>query len=100
MPDHFYVYPAYLSADLSRRAGRRVPTAAALPEVSSAEIVSAAQRLGFTAELEVNKQYPRQFFTYAGRVKVAKSAGKTKTKFLTAVATEIRRSRPPRGAHP
>ncbi|MGD0719125.1 MAG: signal recognition particle subunit SRP19/SEC65 family protein [Thermoplasmata archaeon] len=100
MPDHFYVYPAYLSADLSRRAGRRVPAPAALPEVTSTEIVAAAQRLGFTAEVEPNKQYPRQFFTYAGRVKVAKAAETTKAGFLTAVATEIRRSRPPPGAHP
>lgn len=98
MPDHFYVYPAYLSAELSRRDGRRVPAAISSTEVSSAEILAVTKRLGFTAEIEASKQYPRQFFTYAGRVKVSKSKGMTKTEFLTAVATEIHRSRPPPGA--
>lgn len=97
MPDHFYVYPAYLSAELSRRDGRRVPAPLASEQVSSAEILAAAKRLGFPAEVEANKQYPRQFFTYAGRVKITKTGGTTKAGFLTAVATELRRNRPPVG---
>jgi signal recognition particle subunit SRP19 len=99
VPDHFYVYPAYLSAELSRRDGRRVPTAMASAQISTAEIVAAAKRLGFAAEIEANKQYPRQFYTYAGRVKISKAKGTTKTRFLTAVAVEIHKARPPAGAH-
>ncbi|MFZ0700095.1 MAG: signal recognition particle subunit SRP19/SEC65 family protein [Thermoplasmata archaeon] len=97
MPDHFYVYPAYLSAELSRRDGRRVPASMASSQVSSAEIAAAAKRLGFQAEIEPNKQYPRQFFAYAGRVKIAKADGTTKAGFLTALAAEIHKSRPPAG---
>ncbi len=94
MPDHFYVYPAYLGRGLSRRDGRRLREADALPDVTSEEIVDAARRLGFRAEIEADKQYPRRFFTYAGRVKVAKRAGTTKVAFLKAVAADLRTHRP------
>jgi signal recognition particle subunit SRP19 len=94
MPDHFYVYPAYLGRDLSRRDGRRLPESDALTEVTTEEIVEAARRLGFKAEVEADKQYPRRFFTYSGRVKVAKHAGTTKNAFLKAVAADVRKHRP------
>jgi signal recognition particle subunit SEC65 len=94
MPDHFYVYPAYLSKDLPRALGRRVPIGGALAEVTAEEIVQAARALGFKAEVEADKQYPRQFHTYAGRVKVVKKSGVSKSRFLAQVAQEIRRQRP------
>jgi signal recognition particle subunit SEC65 len=91
MPDHFYVYPAYLARGTSRSDGRRVPTADALADVTVEAIVAAAKSLGYTAEPEAGKQYPRQFYTYAGRAKVAKRAGVSKAKFLKEVAAELRR---------
>ena len=94
MPDHFYVYPAYVGRGLSRRAGRRVPDADAVPDATAEEILESARRLGFKAEVEADKQYPRRFFTYAGRVKVAKRAGTSKAAFLKAVAADLRRHRP------
>ncbi len=94
MPDHFYVYPAYLTKDLPRALGRRVPTAGALADVTTEEIVQAARALGFKAEVEADKQYPRQYHMYAGRVKVVKKAGVTKSRFLAQVIQEIRRHRP------
>ncbi|MFZ1022649.1 MAG: signal recognition particle subunit SRP19/SEC65 family protein [Thermoplasmata archaeon] len=94
MPDHFYVYPAYLSKDLPRALGRRIPVGGALAEVTAEEIVQAARALGFKAEVEAGKQYPRQFYTYAGRVKVVKKSGITKGRFLAQLAQEIRRHRP------
>jgi signal recognition particle subunit SRP19 len=94
MPDHFYVYPAYLSKELPRALGRRIPVGGALADVSAEEIVLAARALGFQAEVEADKQYPRQFYTYAGRVKVVKKSGITKGRFLTQLAQEIRRRRP------
>jgi len=93
MPDHFYVYPAYLGRGLSRRDGRRLPASLALVEVSAEELVQAAKRLGYRAEVENEKHYPRQFFTYAGRVKVTKKAGTSKSGFLRAVAAELARAR-------
>ena len=93
MPDHFFVYPAYLGRGLSRRDGRRLPAALSLADVSTEEILQAAKRLGYRAEIEAAKQYPRQFFTYAGRVKVTKKAGTSKAGFLKAVAAELARQR-------
>ena len=97
MPDHFYVYPAYLGRGLTRRDGRRLPDADAVADVTAEEILQAAKRLGFKAEVEVDKQYPRRFFTYDGRVKVTKRPGMTKTEFLRAVAAEVRKHRPAGG---
>jgi signal recognition particle subunit SEC65 len=93
MPDHFYVYPAYLGR-LSRRAGRRLATDEAVPDVTTDEIVQAAKRLGYKVEVEAEKQYPRRFYAYEGRVKVSKKAGVTKVAFLRAVAADVKKHRP------
>ena len=93
MPDHFYVYPAYLGRGLTRKAGRRVPEPSTVPDVTTEEIVTAAKRLGFQVELEAEKQYPRRFFDYAGRVKVSKKGSVTKAKFLRELAAELHKQR-------
>jgi signal recognition particle subunit SRP19 len=94
MPDHFYVYPAYLGRGLSRTDGRRLPEAEAIADATAEEIVTAAKRLGFKAEVEAGKQYPRRFYAHEGRVKVTKKGGVTKAAFLHAVAAEVRKQRP------
>jgi len=93
MPDHFYVYPQYLEKGLSRTEGRRIPEAEGLVDPNTKEIAEAAKKLGTKAEIEEAKHYPRQFFRYAGRVKVAKRERMTKTKFLRALAAEVHRLR-------
>ena len=93
MPDHFYVYPAYLDAASPRSLGRRVPAAATAPDVTIEEILDAAAALGVKATSEPDKQYPPQFHRYAGRVKIVKRAGLTKTAFLHDLAREIHRRR-------
>ncbi|MCI4337200.1 MAG: signal recognition particle subunit SRP19/SEC65 family protein [Thermoplasmata archaeon] len=95
MPDHFYVYPAYLEKEGSRALGRRIPSTIAVPEVTAEMIVAAARQLGFQAEAEPNKQYPRQVQKYGGRVKIAKQAGITKTEAIRRIATSLRESAPP-----
>jgi signal recognition particle subunit SRP19 len=99
MPDHFYVYPAYLGHGHSRARGRRVGADEALSELTAEEIVQAARRLGYKAEVEAEKQYPRDVNVPAGRVKVTKRAGVTKARFLHLVATELRARRPAGGKH-
>lgn len=91
MPDHFYVYPAYLARGTSRALGRRVPAAAALPDLTVEAIVAAAKSLGYAAEAEAGKHYPRQFYAYAGRAKVVKKPGVPKARFLRELAAELRR---------
>ena len=93
MPDHFYVYPAYLEKGIARADGRRVPAESGLADLTAEEIAAAVKRLGLSAEVEPGKQYPRRFFTYAGRVKVGKRPGTTKAEFLRAIAREIHRQR-------
>lgn len=93
MPDHFYLYPAYLQKGLSRADGRRVPADQALGELTAEEIVEASKRLGTKAVIEADKQYPRRFFEYAGRIRVSKASGMTKAKFLRSLVAEIRRHR-------
>jgi signal recognition particle subunit SRP19 len=97
MPDHFYVYPAYVDRNLSRAQGRRVPASQGVPDVTSEEIVEAAKHLGWRAEAEPEKQYSRRFYIYGGRVKVEKRSGTTKERFLRLVAEEVRRARGPGG---
>jgi signal recognition particle subunit SRP19 len=91
MPDHFYVYPAYLKRGGSRSVGRRVPAKIAVADAPIEEIVRAAEALGFRAEAQPDKQYPRAFFAYQGRVKVTKRAGVAKTAFLKQLAAELQR---------
>jgi signal recognition particle subunit SRP19 len=90
MPEYFYVYPAYLAKNSSRSLGRRVPAAEAPADVSVEAILDAARTLGYKAEGEPGKQYPRQFHTYAGRVKVMKKPGVSKARFLRDVARELK----------
>lgn len=93
MPDHFYVYPAYLGRGISRAGGRRVPEGESLADLTAEEIVAAAKHLGYRAEVEVGKQYPRRFFDYAGRVKVTKKGTTTKAVFLRHLAVELHKQR-------
>ncbi len=91
MPDHVFVYPAYLTRTASRARGRRVPAAHAPEEATVEQIVEAAKALGFRAEAEPERSYPRQPSAYAGRVKVAKQSGISKTRLLRMLAQEIRK---------
>jgi len=93
MPDHFYVYPAYLGRGLSRAGGRRVPESVSVPDLTAEEICEAAKRLGFRAEVETAKEYPRRFYDYVGRVKVTKKGTTTKARFLRELAAEVQRHR-------
>jgi signal recognition particle subunit SRP19 len=93
MPDHFYVYPAYLGKGGSRSGGRRVPAPLAVADLTGEEIVEAARTLGYKAEVEADKQYPRTAYQYGGRVKVTKRGQLTKAAFLRSLATELQRRR-------
>ncbi|MEM0128715.1 MAG: signal recognition particle subunit SRP19/SEC65 family protein [Thermoplasmata archaeon] len=94
MPDYFYVYPAYLEEGVPRRGGRRIPAPASLRDVTAAEIVAVARSMGYAAEEEPAKHYPRQAHAYAGRVKIPKHGSLSKAAFLRSLAAEIRRRRP------
>jgi signal recognition particle subunit SRP19 len=94
MPDHFYVYPAYLDKTGSRTDGRRVGAPLAVAEVTVEMIVEAARRLGFTAQAEPDKHYPRQVHRYGGRVKIAKQSGVTKVEAIRRIAKAVKDAAP------
>lgn len=93
MPDHFYIYPTYLGREHTRKNGRRVPSTLSLVDLTGEEIVAAAEHLGFKAEFESDKQYPRSANSFEGRVKVVKKGTTTKAAFLRSVAGELARRR-------
>ncbi|MCI4369602.1 MAG: signal recognition particle subunit SRP19/SEC65 family protein [Thermoplasmata archaeon] len=92
MPEHFYVYPSYLAKGGPRSLGRRVPAGIAVKDVTVEQVATAAKALGYTAEIESAKQYPRQFYQYPGRVKVTKKKGASKARVLRELAAEIERT--------
>jgi signal recognition particle subunit SRP19 len=98
VPEHFYVYPSYLKKKASRSAGRRVPDAVAVGEVTPEEIVAAAKALGFEATAEPARHYPREAHLFEGRVRVAKKGPVAKTAFLRQLAERIRTTPRPEGA--
>lgn len=98
MPDFFYVYPAYLDRSASRRLGRRVPESEASADVTVPAIVDVARALGYTAEPEAEKQYPRQAHQFGGRVKIAKQKGLSKTAALHRIAARLRSMPPAQGS--
>lgn len=89
MPDHFYVYPAYLDRSTTRALGRRVHQASAPAGASLEAMAEAARRLGFTAEIEADKAYSRDPLA-PGRLKVKKQKGTSKTAFLRRMADDLR----------
>ena len=95
MPDHFYVYPAYVSRSTTRAEGRRIPGDACVTgEVTPEMLASAARSLGYQVEVEP-KQYPRLAGTLEGRLKVTKREGVTKTAFLRELAGALAKLTPP-----
>jgi len=97
MPDHFFVYPAYVTRSSSRTLGRRVPASVAVEEATLDAIVETAAALGFVAVAEPDKHYPRQVHRYAGRVRVTKKPGVTKSAFLRQLAERLPRGKPAKG---
>ncbi len=91
MPDHFYLYPSYLRSKASRADGRRVPAGLAVGEVSAEQIVEAARKLGYQAEAEPGKLYPREAHRFEGRAKITKKGKATKTAVLRQIAELLRR---------
>ena len=94
MPDHYYVYPAYLAKETSRADGRRVPASRAPATASLEQILAAAKVLGLQAQAEPEREYPRQGGGELGRVKVTKKSGLTKARLLRMLADEIRKAGP------
>lgn len=73
----------------TRAEGRRIPKNLAIDKINPEDIVKAARRLGYRAELEEHFKYPRTWFDATGRALI-NTKGKKKSKVLLELAKEIR----------
>lgn len=55
------IWPAYLDAERSRSAGRRVPLDLAVTEPAVEEIAAAVEQVGYEAEVDVDATHPQEF---------------------------------------
>jgi signal recognition particle subunit SRP19 len=85
-------WPQYFDVKRTRSGGRRLPKKFAIEKVTTREISQAAQKLGYTAEIEGALKYPRTWYDDSGRVLID-TKGKKKSKVLSEVAKEIRKMR-------
>ena len=84
-------WPQYFDAKRSRSNGRRLPRKFAIDKVNLEEIVNAAKKLGYDAEIERGYRYSRTWWDDPGRV-IINTQGKKKTKVLIELAKEIRKT--------
>ena len=78
------LYPAYFDAELSRSAGRRLPTDEAVSEPTADEIAEAVGQVGYDAIIERDATYPREHAP-RGRVLVQGTEDTTKTDLVRGV---------------
>jgi signal recognition particle subunit SRP19 len=82
------IWPAYLDAELTRAAGRRVDRETAIPDPTVDEIAEAVGQIGYDAVIERDLAYPREHYRERGRVLV-RNATDAKTDMLPAVAAYV-----------
>lgn len=83
-------WPQYLDAKKTRSEGRRVPSKFAIEKVGAKDLLMAAQKLGYNAQLESNYKYPKSWWDEPGRVAI-ETKGKKKSKVLLEIAKEIKK---------
>jgi len=63
------VYPIYLDSSKTVAQGRRIPKERAAEKPNCIEVFETVKLMGFDAELEIRRSYPRDFFN-RGRIRV------------------------------
>ncbi len=81
------IYPAYFNIHYSRREGRRVPKHLAF-EPKLETIAKAARELGYEAEVEEDKKYPRFWWKEKGRIII--ETEEKKNNVIIKIARKIR----------
>ncbi|MFT4890259.1 MAG: signal recognition particle subunit SRP19 [Halobacteriales archaeon] len=83
------IYPAYLDAECTRGAGRRVPSDLAVSEPEVDEIAKAVQQVGYDAVIERDVAYSREPWRERGRVLVKNAEDATKNDIVQATAAYV-----------
>jgi len=76
---HYFVYPEYINANLTRKQGRRVPLADAIENPKLAEIRLAAQKLELDFHIREDAAYTRTWFDPKGLIFIEKKYPKLET---------------------
>ena len=76
--DKIVVWPAYFDAAKTRKDGRRVPKALAVPSPKILELKAAVEKLGFEHEVVMDSGYPKTPWLKTGMLLVKKSEEKEK----------------------
>lgn len=86
------VWPEYIDSTRTRSQGRRIPSNLAAPEVSVKVLKEAADTIGLEAEVQLEKQYPRDWSGGSGCLVVANPEGHKKKRLLLMLAKGVRRT--------
>ncbi|MFW9916093.1 MAG: signal recognition particle subunit SRP19/SEC65 family protein [Candidatus Thorarchaeota archaeon] len=89
--DYWMVFPELLDAQLSRRMGRRIGLSEAVEEPTLLEIKLAAQKLGYTVEIQKEKAYPRRWWDSRGLATIPVMENLTKQQLLLQLSDTIRK---------
>ncbi len=84
------IYPNYIDSRKTRKLGRKISLADAVPNPKIDEIVRAAENLALEPQVE-EARYPREWWSTDKRVVVLKRGSKLNT--LRLIASEIKRLR-------
>lgn len=86
------VWPEYIDSTRTRSQGRRIPSNLAAPEVSVKVLKEAADTIGLEAEVQLEKQYPRDWSGSSGCLVIANPEGHKKKRLLLMLAKGVRRT--------
>jgi len=90
--DYIIIWPEYIDSAKSRSEGRKVPLSLAVKKPTVEEIAKALKSMGIEPLIELDKKYPRTWWSSGGRVKVKKDSIK-KYELLKKLCIKIRESR-------
>lgn len=74
--EKFIIWPAYFDQTKTRKEGRRVPKALAVPNPKIAEISTAVEQAGLKHEISAEAAYPKTPWLKTGLIMVEKKGSK------------------------
>jgi len=90
------IWPEYLDARLSRKAGRRVPKSIAVHPLRKEDILLACKSIGVDCEIEEGKYYPRLWHSSYGFriiVRIDKEQEISKEKLIRMLADALSKAK-------
>ncbi len=90
MPKEVIIWPEYISANLTRRQGRRVPSEMAVKGIDPESVKDACESIGIECHIEDGKKYSRVGVrAYGFRIIAKVSDGKSKQAIIKGLAAKL-----------